>query len=539
MNNGLSTCGLWRSGPSVPAFHPEQISDVVNQFRESAYLVQASSGHLGVGLGGEVVGRDQVNGVPTYPLLAALPPLFPEWLGDRSFLEVHGVRFPYVTGAMANGIATTRLVAAMGRAGMLGFFGAAGLPLAKVTAAVDELLQELGTEYTWGANLIHSPNEPALEEAVADMYIRKGVLRVSAAAYMSLSPSIVRYACSGLTMDAEGRIHRKHHVFAKISHPEVARPFLEPAPPAMLQALVSAGKLTAEEARIAQYVPVAEDITTESDSGGHTDNRPLTTLFPTIVALRDELVARHGYTRPIRIGAAGGLGTPTAVAAAFSMGAAYVLTGSVNQACVESGLDESGRQMLAQASMADVVMAPAADMFEQGVKVQVLQRGTMFAARAGKLYELYRSCASLDEIPEADRARLEKQVFRSSLEEAWESTRAFWMERDPGEVELAESDPRHKMALVFRAYLGLASRWAIVGDADRRIDYQIWCGPAMGAFNQWVAGTFLAEPANRSVVQVALNLLEGAATVTRAQQLRSYGLPVPSLAFDYRPRPLA
>jgi PfaD family protein len=511
----------------------------VNQFRESAYVVQASTGHLGVGLGGEVVGRDQVNGVPTYPLLAALPPLFPEWLGDRSFLETHNVRFPYVTGAMANGIATTRLVMAMGRAGMLGFFGAAGLPLARVTAAVDELQQELGTRYTWGANLIHSPNEPALEEAVADMYIRKGVLRVSAAAYMSLSPSIVRYACTGLSMDAEGRVHRERHVFAKISHPEVARPFLEPAPPAMLEALVHAGKLTAEEARIAQYVPVAEDITTEADSGGHTDNRPLTTLFPTIVALRDELVARHGYSRPIRIGAAGGLGTPPAVAAAFSMGAAYVLTGSVNQACVESGLDEIGCQMLSEASMADVVMAPAADMFEQGVQVQVLQRGTMFAARARKLYELYRSCESIDDVPQAERIRIEEQVFRATFEETWESTRSFWMDRDPGEVELAERDPRHKMALMFRAYLGLASRWAIVGDAARRVDYQIWCGPAMGAFNQWAAGTFLAEPANRSVVQVARNLLEGAATVTRAQQLRSYGLPVPSLAFDYRPRPLA
>jgi hypothetical protein len=32
--------------------------------------------------------------------------------------------------------------------------------------------------------------------------------------------------------------------------------------------------------------------------------------------------------------------------------------------------------------------------------------------------------------------------------------------------------------------------------------------------------------------------MEGAAVVTRAQQLRSYGLPVPNSAFDYRPRPL-
>ena len=58
------------------------------------------------------------------------------------------------------------------------------------------------------------------------------------------------------------------------------------------------------------------------------------------------------------------------------------MTGSVNQSAIESGLSQVGKELLAQASMADVVMAPAADMFEMGVKVQVLQRGTMFSARA-------------------------------------------------------------------------------------------------------------------------------------------------------------
>ena len=91
-------------------------------------------------------------------------------------------------------------------------------------------------------------------------------------------------------------------------------------------------------------MPVAEDITVEADRGGHTDNRPLVALLPAILALRDELAARHGYTRPIRVGAAGGLGTPAAVAAAFALGAAYVLTGSVNQAAVESGLSDDGQE---------------------------------------------------------------------------------------------------------------------------------------------------------------------------------------------------
>jgi len=439
---------------------------------------------------------------------------------------------------MANGIATTDIVIAMARAGFLGFFGAAGLSLGRVETAVSLLKAELGEELPWGCNLIHSPNEPALEEAVAELYLRKGVRRVSAAAYMSLTPAIVRFGLSGIRQDSNGQIHRPRHIFAKISRPEVARHFLEPVPQAMLDNLVSKGWLTAEEARLGRLVPLAEDITVESDSGGHTDNRPLGTLFPTILALRDEMLQRHGYSRAIRVGAAGGLGTPSAVAAAFSMGAAYVVTGSVNQACKESGLDETGRALLANADIADVMMAPAADMFELGVEVQVLRRGTMFGVRARKLYELYRAYTSWEGIPDDEQSKVEKQILRASFGEAWQQTRAFWATRDPKEITRADNDPKHKMALVFRSYLGQSSRWAIAGTSERQTDFQVWCGPAMGAFNQWTKDSFLGTPESRSVVQVARNLMEGAAVVTRAQQLRTYGVPVPTQGFDFRPRPL-
>jgi trans-AT polyketide synthase/acyltransferase/oxidoreductase domain-containing protein len=177
-------------------------------------------------------------------------------------------------------------------------------------------------------------------------------------------------------------------------------------------------------------------------------------------------------------------------------------------------------------------------MFELGVEVQVLRRGTMFGVRARKLYDLYRAWPSWDDVPADERGRCERSILRESFEDAWISTRAWWAERDPSEAARGDADPHHRMALVFRSYLGLSSRWAIAGELSRRQDFQIWCGPAMGAFNEWTRGSFLAEPAQRTVAQVGLNLLEGAAVVTRAQQLRTYGAPVPSPAFDFRPRPL-
>jgi PfaD family protein len=338
---------------------------------------------------------------------------------------------------------------------------------------------------------------------------------------------------------ARGRVRRQNYLFAKISRPETAGPFMSPAPLPMLAALVAAGKLTRAEAELASRVPVAEDLTVEADSGGHTDNRPLTAIYPVIAALRDELSAKHRYQRPIRLGAAGGLGAPASVAAAFSLGAAYVLTGSVNQSAVESGLGKEGKRLLAAAGIADVMMAPAADMFELGVKVQVLRRGTLFGVRAQKLYEVFSSYDSLEAIPAPERARLEADIFRLPLDQVWLQTEQFWARRDPRQNERAMREPKHRMALCFRWYLGQASRWAIEDEVTRRTDFQIWSGPAIGTFNDWVRGSFLEPVEQRTVAQIGFNLLEGAAVVTRAAQLRAFGVPVPAVAFQFRPRPLA
>ncbi len=493
---------------------------------------------IGIGFGGSIALSDQKEAA-TLSVIGQLAPIFPEWLGSRDFVERLGLRFPYLSGAMANGIATEEIVEEMAHVGCMGFFGAAGLSLQRIEQAIQRLSSLTKQGKSWGSNLIHSPNEPDLEAAVADLYLRYDVRCVSAAAYMKLTPSVVRYAVSGLTVDETGRIARKNHLFAKVSRPEVARHFMSPAPASILDGLLQENKISAREHQLAQHVPVASSFTVESDSGGHTDNQPLGALFSSIQLLRSNILKKYAYQEPIFLGAAGGIGTPQAAAAAFALGASYVLTGSINQAAIESGLDSSGRHLLAQAGLADVVMAPAADMFELGVEVQVLRRGTMFGSRAKKLYELYRQYPSLDAIPQKDTEVLERDYFKKTVSEAWAETAAYWAARDARETDRAKRDEKHKMALLFRAYLGQSSKWAINGIPERRLDYQIWCGPAMGAFNDWVKGSFLEDPTRRSVSQMALNILEGAAVVTRAQQMRAYGVPLPDEGFVFRPRPIS
>jgi hypothetical protein len=87
----------------------------------------------------------------------ALPPIYPEWLGDRALLAAHPARFCYVVGEMARGIATPRMVIAAVQAGCFGFYGSAGLPLAEIKAGLHEIRNALGPAVPGGQTSFTRP----------------------------------------------------------------------------------------------------------------------------------------------------------------------------------------------------------------------------------------------------------------------------------------------------------------------------------------------------------------------------------------------
>lgn len=464
-------------------------------------------------------------------------PVFAEWLGDRAFSATHGSRFNYIVGEMARGIATPRMVVAAVKAGCVGFYGSAGLPLDEVKTGLAQIQSQLlPGQKSWGANLIHSPQSSGLEAATIDLFLAHNVRRVSASAFMRLTPDIVRYAAKGMTCDEAGTLHRQNHVFAKVSRAEVAAAFMAPPPEPMLQQLVASGGITSVEATLAAQHPVALDITAEADSGGHTDNRAAAPLFASLTTACDRIAVQYNLDRnQYRIGLAGGIATPHGVAAAFAMGAAYVLTGSVNQCTIESGLSESARRLLLIAGPADVMMAPAADMFEQGVNVQVLKCGTLFPMRAKRFHALYRAGAALGTLSPEDQKFVEA-CLGETIQTAWSATAKYLRANNPKLLQRAETDGNKRFALIARRYLFNAAQWARDGAPGCEVNYQIWCGPSMGAFNEWVRGTHFDALENRTVAQIAWNLLDGAAQLTRAAHLRSAGHAIPPTDFSVTPQ---
>ncbi|MFJ5987169.1 ACP S-malonyltransferase [Lentzea sp. NPDC092896] len=433
-------------------------------------------------------------------------------LGSATFRERHGLRFAYVAGGMYRGVSSPEMIIRLGRAGMLGFYGTGGLDPVEIERGVKEIQAAVGQDGPYGVNFIANHDNPASEEELVDLLLRHHVRTIEASAFIQMTPALVRYRATGLRRGPGGAPICEHRVVAKVSRPEVAASFLAPPPDPVLDRLLGSGAISAEQADLARRVPMSHDVIVEADSGGHTDGGIPTVLLPSMLELRRRAEAERGYHEPICMGLAGGIGTPTAVAAAFVLGADFVVTGSINQCTVEAATSDVVKDMLQDIDVQDTEYAPAGDMFELGSRVQVLRKGVFFPARGNKLHALYSHYGSLDDLPEKTRSLLERTYFRKPLDEVWDDVAVRL--RATGRAELAEHadrQPKQKMALVFRRYFGYSARIALEGRTDDKVNYQVHTGPALGSFNQWVRDTPQASWRHRHVDEVGLMLLDAAA----------------------------
>ena len=446
-----------------------------------------------------------------------------ESIGSEAFRKDYNIKYAYVAGSMYKGIGSKELVVKMGEAGLIGFLGTGGMRQHEIEDAIKYIQTNLSNGQSYGMNLLCNLIQPEMEDQAVDLFFKYRVKNIEAAAYMQVTPSLVRLRLKGIHRNGDGQIEVLHRIIAKVSRPEVAAAFMSPAPERIVSKLVETGKLTEEEADCGREIPMSEDICVEADSGGHTDQGVAYALVPAMMELRDEMMAKYKYPQTIRVGTAGGIGTPQAAAAAFIMGADFILTGSINQCTVEAGTSDAVKELLQGINVQDTAYAPAGDMFELGARVQVVRKGLFFPARANKLYDLYRYCNSLDDIDEKTTKQIQEKYFKRTFAEVWEETRAYYLKNKPDEIEKAERNPKHKMALIFRWYFIHTSRLAVHGSDEQKVDYQVHCGPALGAFNQWVKGSDLESWQNRHVDTIAEQLMNETAKllVDRFQQFSS------------------
>lgn len=429
-------------------------------------------------------------------------------------MQAYDTRYAYLTGAMYRGIASKELVARLAQAGLMGYLGTAGMRLDEIDACIDHIRSRIPEGKSFGMNLLSDLEDPAHEMAMVELYLRRGIRYIEAAAYIQITPALTLYRVRGLRRDAAGAVVCDNRILGKVSRPEVAAVFMSPPQEKIVAQLLAAGLVTAEQAELAKSVPISGEICVEADSGGHTDMGIPTVIFPALRRLGDEFRERYGYAQPIHMGLAGGIGSPESAAAAFVMGADFIMTGSINQCTVEAGTSDAVKDLLQEINIQDTDYAPAGDMFEIGAKVQVLKKGVFFPARANKLHALYMQYAGLEELPESVRRQLEDRYFKRGFDDILTEAKAYLVRGGrEAEAQLLDSNPKARMARVFKWYFAYSTQLALSGDVDQRVDFQVHTGPALGSFNQWVKGTELASWRARHVDDLAERLMHGAADV--------------------------
>lgn len=428
-------------------------------------------------------------------------------LGSESFQQRYHLKNSYVAGAMYKGISSPEMVIRLARVGCLSFLGTGGLGYELIEKNIKTIQSELKNNENFGVNFLHTPYNPNRELDLAKLYIKNGVQCLEASAFMQVTKALIYYRAKGLVFQKDQSIEIKNRIIAKISRLEVLKEFLSLPSEEILLELIEDKLIDQTEASLMRRVSIVDDIILEADSGGHTDKGRMIVLLPTVVRLIHNYNKIHGPEYKIHVGAAGGIGTPEAAAAAFILGADFIVTGSINQCTPEAATSSLVKDMLQEITLHDTTYVPAGDMFQAGAKVQVMKRGLFFPSRANQLYEYWKMYESLDSIPLDLREKIEQTYFKRSFEEIFEDVRTYYDELGSDEIHRAERNPKYKMSLVFRWYFFVSTQFAIEGKADRKVDFQIQCGPALGAFNEWVKGTQLENWRFRHVDHIAEKLI--------------------------------
>ena len=418
-------------------------------------------------------------------------------LGAPTFRRDYGLRQAYVAGSPAPGVRTPELVINLARAGFLGFLDIS--TQAAATQAIGSVVQALGPEGSFGVCLRPPTAEAAKQDdQIVTAALEQGVRFAEAVGYPRVTPALVRFRFTGAHRDATGQPVVPRRLLALITQPATAALFTRPAPESIVTALVEQGELTAEEGEIARQLPVSGDLCAVADPANGAE---MTTLLPAMLRHRDH--GAHGGAHPIRIGAGGALGTPEAIACAFLLGADFVQTSAINLTAVEAATPREIKELLASLESGETTDVPAADGFMLGARTRVVKKGSLFAPRAEKLYQLFRSHDSLESIDPGLRKKLEATCFKRSFDSVWEDLR----DRSSSHG----SDPKQKMALVFGGYLRQSLRWAFAGHANEKLNHQIPCDESMAAFNLYAENTPLADPAQRTAAAMATALMRDAA----------------------------
>ncbi|MFS0762814.1 ACP S-malonyltransferase [Peribacillus phoenicis] len=420
-------------------------------------------------------------------------------IGDQEFCEDYNVIYPYVIGSMHKGISSPNLVAKMAQNGFLSFLGTGSLEINEVEKIILETKKIVREGQNFGCNLVANIHNSFKEDEIINLFLKHNISSIEASGFWTISPSLLKFRAKGLRLSENGEILIKNKILIKLSRVETAMEFLSVPPQPLIDQLIKKGQITFDEARMLQQVPLVDDICVMGDSGGETSQANLNLLLPTIIRLRDESTREKSLNKRVRIGAGGGIGTPEAAAIAFLLGADFVLTGSINQCTVEAETSNLVKDMLQKVDLHDTSYVPSANDLEVRGQTQVVKKGVFFPARANKLYDLLKQYKNISDMDSKTKEMIEKKYLNEGIQTILRYEEQVSTDNRP--------TSNNTMQTILKFYLNNTVQLAINGESSQKVNFNIYCGPALGAFNRWVKGTELEEWNNRHIDVISRKIM--------------------------------
>lgn len=437
---------------------------------------------------------------------------------NTKFNIEYDLKYPYLVGGIERGITSKEMVVKCGKHNILSFLGTKRMNIEKIRESIVYIKKHLTNGEAFGVNITYDPLDTELASKVVDLCFEYDVKNIELCGYHYMPKYIIRYKFNNLKYK-NNKVICNNKIFLKTDRLNDLEQLMEPASEEVLESLTKERLITDAEKRLLKNVSVIDALTISCESGGNMYKSNILNVLPTAINIRDSKVKEQGYDNNIYIGVAGDIGTPESVAIMFLLGADYIVTDSINQCSIESSLSDLTKDLLQQAGIEDTIYVPDADNFEIGAKIPVLKRGVMFPSRANKLYDLYRYYNSYYQIDKKLREHIEKNYFRKTFDEYYEECKR----NEPIEkIDIIEKDEKKKMALVFKQYLIEAASYGQEGLEEEKMNFSIYCSPALGAFNKYCNGGEMENWRNRSITKIAEILMHDAREYMDLKLKKSY-----------------
>lgn len=428
-------------------------------------------------------------------------------LGSRSFKEEYETSYAYVVGGIRDGISSVTMMKSLEKGNILGFLGTKGLSLQETQQIIESALREVKQDKL-GVHITCDVLQPEYSDEKLQLIIKYNINRLQISGFQKPTEKLYEYRIHNIRQ----RENASDKLLVCVNNRKATEEFMKPIPKYFIQMQMQLGNIDSKEAEFLSKIPLCDDICIENDGLGVNHFGWISSFKK----LNHDMSESYGMKKRVRIGICGNIGNPQMLAVAFFSGADFVMTSTINQCTLEADTSERVKELLQEAKENDFLFAPTDNLFEFGEKKSILKKGTLYAVRAQKVYDIYLKYSSLEEIPDEQEELLE-YYFGISLEQMYQSIVRRVSNR---EKILIGEQPKYKLGVVLKEYLQLCFIQVKIGEKDWEINYGIEVGSELADMNRWLEGTDLETWKQRKVTIIAKRMMdEGADLLKKNCQL--------------------